>query len=189
MICNRHYVRRCIDCSFDESLPLPEIKKRIIYLDQFVISNMMKELDPADTNPHSFYRPLFEKLDRLSKLQLVVCPESPIQDYESAVDPRYEKFRTVFRQLSHGISFHDATTILHAQIMRAFKCLLTIARQIHLGRKNFPESSMYNDIDAVAMYSPFCDAIFVDEIAHLTTQGELRKEFGGSTPFLLSAAN
>jgi hypothetical protein len=82
----RHYVRRCIDCSFDQRLALTEIKKRIIYLDQFVISNMMKELEPANTNAHSFYRPLFEKLDRLSKLQLIVCPDSPIQDYESAVD-------------------------------------------------------------------------------------------------------
>jgi hypothetical protein len=121
----RHCVRRCTDSSFDESLHLPEIKKRIIYLDQFVISNMMKELEPANTNAHPFYRPLFEKLDRLSKLQLIVCPESPIQDYESAVDPRYEKFRAVFRLLSHGISFHDATMILHAQIMRAFRCWLT----------------------------------------------------------------
>ena len=39
---------------------------------------------------------------------------------------------------------------------------------------------MYNDIDVVAMYSPFCEAMFVDkEIAHLTKQGELREELGG----------
>jgi hypothetical protein len=63
----------------------------------------------------------------------------------------------------------------------------TIARQIHLGRKNFPQSSMYNDIDAVAMYSPFCDAMFVDkEIAYLTTQGELGTEFGGEHPRFFS---
>jgi hypothetical protein len=63
----------------------------------------------------------------------------------------------------------------------------TFARQIHLGRKNFPQSSMYNDIDAVAMYSPFCDAMFVDkEIAHLTTQGELGKEFAGEHPRFFS---
>jgi hypothetical protein len=86
---------------------------------------MMMALDPTvSKNVDGFYRTLFEKLDRLSKLQLIVCPESPIQDYESAVDPRYEKLRVVFRLFSHGISFHDATTILHAQIARAFKCWL-----------------------------------------------------------------
>jgi hypothetical protein len=63
----------------------------------------------------------------------------------------------------------------------------TIARQIHHGRKTFPRSSMYNDIDAVAMYSPFCDAMFVDkEIAHLSSDGELRKEFSGERPSFFS---
>ncbi|HZS16489.1 MAG TPA: hypothetical protein VFA51_01010 [Candidatus Udaeobacter sp.] len=340
MICDRHYVRRCIKCPFDQSLPLPAIKKRIIYLDQFVISNMMKELEaPATTDRPAFYKALFEKLDHLSKLQLIVCPESPIQDHESAVDPRYEKFRAVFRLFSHGISFQAPVTILHAQIARAFRCWLkgepcqadvdrrfaltknpdvwqdryridvnytmdgfvdalkqrselvtryldekcerwaneqnfdfkqtfgdelagvglgilgehkrylerfeaaargeaaiddnvvfappasslvsrmlgdaestypdmreriiairiffaseylhgvsgariealfwaTIARQIRHGRKKFPRSGMYNDIDAVAMYSAFCDAMFLDnEVAHLMTDRELRDEF------------
>jgi len=76
MICDRHYVRRCIKCWFDQSFPLPALNKRIIYLDQFVISNMMKELDPSNKNTNGFYRSLFERLDRLSKLQLLVCPES-----------------------------------------------------------------------------------------------------------------
>src|SRR6266568_5888393 len=76
MICERHYVRRCINCWFDRSFPLPVVQKKLIYLDQFVISNMMKELNPAF--PHAnkgsiggFYRTLFETLDRLCKLQLI----------------------------------------------------------------------------------------------------------------------
>jgi hypothetical protein len=61
-----------------------------------------------------------------------------------------------------------------------------IAREIHAGRRpdRFPKASMYNDIDTVAMYSPFCDAMFVDkEIAHLTNQRELREELGARTRF------
>ena len=346
MVCDRHYVRRCINCWFDKSLPLSPIKKRIIYLDQFVISNMMKELDCK--NETGFYRNLFARLDCLSKLQLIVCPDSPILDHESIVDTRYEKMRSVFRQLSNGVSFHDAITILHAQIMRAFRCWLTdepcnadvtrkfaltkdpdvwqdwyrielnytlpglaqelgtkskivtqrlhetcqewqqdnnfsfketfeneltggskliweqysrytahyaavatgrvafddevcfpppgamlvsrmfselssnlmtshddrvaavlkffsskqfrtvpaarisalfwatIAREIHAGRKadRFPTASMYNDIDAVAIYSPHCDAMFVDkEISHLVKQRELREELGPTVRF------
>ncbi len=347
MICDRHYVRRCIHCWFDQRLPLPTVKKAIIYLDQFVVSNMMKELDPANTSAPGFYRKLFETLDRLSKLQLIVCPDSPLHDHESVVDTRYEKIRTVFRQLSHGVSFRDPTTILHAQIMRAFDCWrtekpcearvtrefaltqkpdvwqdryrielsfavpglaqelktnrdrvterlhetceewrndagfnfkdtfdnelagggrlilqqyghyaghfaavstgqapfddevcfappaavlvsrmlselalslpnwekrfarigdffasehfravsgvrisalfwATIAREINAGRKadRFPKASMYNDIDAVAMYSPFCDAMFVDkETSHLTKQKELQQELAGAALF------
>lgn len=62
----------------------------------------------------------------------------------------------------------------------------TIARQIHAGCKpdRFPKAGMYNGISAVAMYSPFCDAMFVDkEIAHLTKQGELREELRDRTRF------
>jgi hypothetical protein len=125
MILDRHYVRRCTNCWFDQSLPLPPLKKHVIYLDQFVISNMMKELDPANKQEPGFYRGLFEKLDRLSRLQLIVCPHSPIQDNESVVDTRYEKIRTVFRQLSQGISFRDPETLFHADIVHAFRSWLT----------------------------------------------------------------
>ena len=39
---------------------------------------------------------------------------------------------------------------------------------------------MFNDIDAAAAYSPFCDAMFVDkEIAHFASQRELKKELSG----------
>lgn len=345
MICDHHYVRRCISCWFDQSLPLSPLKKRIIYLDQFVISNMMKELDPTNARAAGFYRSLFEKLDRLSKLQLIVCPYSPIQDHESIVDSRYEKIRAVFRQLSHGISFLDPKTLLHADIAQAFRSWIsgnpsepvvdrrfaltknpdvwqseyridlnltmpglsqelkeahglvtnrlhqtceewrtardfdftdvfnnelagtarlilqryaryaahfaavsagiapfddeacfapreatlvlgmsselassfpmwderferileffgsehfrtiprvrmaallwaTTAREINSGRNpdHFPTAAMFNDIDALSSYSPFCDAMFVDrEISHLAKQGELREELFGST--------
>ncbi len=126
MTSERQYVRRCINCWFDKSFPLPPIRKRLIYLDQFVISNVMKELDPAAPASvkgvkDGFYRTVFEKLDRLNKLHLIVCPHSPVQDHESVVDTRYEKCRTVFRQLSHGVSFKPPETIFHAQIVHAFR--------------------------------------------------------------------
>jgi hypothetical protein len=58
----------------------------------------------------------------------------------------------------------------------------TIAREIHAGRKadRFPTASMYNDIDAVATYSPHCDGMFVDkEISHFSRQKELQQELAG----------
>lgn len=130
MINKDRYVRRCVNCWFDRVIPLPPIEKRLIYLDQFVISNMMKELDPDRTTTSKghvdgFYLKLFAKLDRLSKLQLVVSPHSQLQDFESVVDTRYEKIRAVFRQLSHGISFRDPETLLHAEIIRAFDSWLS----------------------------------------------------------------
>lgn len=74
MICDRHYVRRCIHCWFDKSFPLSPVRKKLIYLDQFVISNVMKELDPAASTKakgvkDGFYRLVFEKLDQAAPAQ------------------------------------------------------------------------------------------------------------------------
>lgn len=349
MIAERQYTRRCINCWFDKRYPLPPLRKKLIYVDQFVISNMMKELDPtapakAKGVKGGFYLTLFEKLDRLNKLHLIVCPDSPVQDHESIVDTRYEKLRRVFRQLSHGVSFARPQQIFYEQLLRAFRgwhngaevnpqvsrdfalhgnpdswldrlrvemnynlpgvaqelrattaaqtqqvhetCQLwvdmpdfdfhrffegqldvvldeplieqsrfvekmaaartngppanltelypppsvslvqhllaecadtisdvpsrvarvreffaskairtvpfarvaalfwaTLARDVRSGRKpdKFPGGGMFNDVDVVAAYAPFCDAMFVDkEISHLAHQGELRRELNGS---------
>src|SRR5205823_14502952 len=58
----------------------------------------------------------------------------------------------------------------------------TIAREINGGRQpdRFPTAAMFNDIDAVAIYAPLCDAMFVDkDISHLAKQKELQRELGG----------
>jgi hypothetical protein len=132
MVCDHHYVHRCNSCGFDQTLPLPPLKKRIIYLEQHGISEMAKVLDSektsaAETGNRAYFRTLFKRLDRLSKLQLIVCPHSPIHNRESLVDTRYEKFQGVFRRLSHGVSFREPKTILHTQIRRSFDAWLADA--------------------------------------------------------------
>jgi hypothetical protein len=52
----------------------------------------------------------------------------------------------------------------------------TLARSVRAGMKpeNFPTGSIYNDLDVIAAYSPFCDAMFVDlEMENLSRQGDL----------------
>jgi hypothetical protein len=125
-IFDHHYTRRCKHCTHDVDLLLPPLNKKVIYLDQFVISNMMKELDPASPSlakgvNNGFYRVLFERLDRLFKLQLIICPNSPVQHDESLVDRRFEKLRLVFRHLSHGLSFEPPEIIFHAELLDAFR--------------------------------------------------------------------
>lgn len=125
-IYDRHYTRRCKRCTHDGRFLLPPLHKKTLYLDQFVISNVMKELDPASapaakgTND-GFYRKLFDRLDRVSKLQLLLCPQSSVQRNESVVDPRYEKLRRVLGHLSWGVGLHPPDTIFHAQLLRAFR--------------------------------------------------------------------
>lgn len=86
-------IRRCRDCQWKGSRPLPPVTKKLVLLDQFAISNMVRVACPAlrREGPHSeFYRRLMIALDRLVHLQAVVCPEVSTHEDESALDRRIE---------------------------------------------------------------------------------------------------
>ncbi|MCK5020734.1 MAG: hypothetical protein KAS32_27180 [Candidatus Peribacteraceae bacterium] len=118
--CNS-YTRRCRACFFPRGkdrpqiYDLPQLEKKVIYLDQFVISEMMKCLNPQ-TKAHKkgkldpFWLALFEKLDTLSKLQLIIYPDSIYHTNESLLSPYFEPLKRLYELLSHGVSFYDRGT-------------------------------------------------------------------------------
>ena len=76
----------------DSSFPV--LKKKIIYLDQFAISEMMKAFNPKTPAFHKidrFWKVLFCKLDRLLRLQAICCPDSDFHEDESLLWPEYFK--------------------------------------------------------------------------------------------------
>ncbi|MEN3004730.1 hypothetical protein [Dehalobacterium formicoaceticum] len=110
------YSRSCKECCYTKEYELPKIHKKIIYLDQFVISNMEKILNPRVTEQQkkkidNFWFQLFEKLDKLSKLQLIVCPDSITHQNESIVTEHYETLKRMYELLSYGTSFYHFDTI------------------------------------------------------------------------------
>lgn len=127
-----HYVRRCSECWHDESFKLPPVSKKIIYLDQFAISEMMKSINPllnkmGKVDP--FFKKLFEALDRLNKLQVIVCPESTNHFDESFVSPYYPALKRVYQQLAHNFSFYDPDTIKRFQILEDFNGWVGLQKQ------------------------------------------------------------
>lgn len=121
MVRNNFYIRRCKECRYDLQYSLPKLNKKVIYIDQFVISNMMKSLNP-ETKAHqkgtldSFWLRLFEKLQSLCKLQLIICPNSGFHTDESLLSPYYKPLKRMYELLSAGISFYDHETIKRFQI-------------------------------------------------------------------------
>lgn len=116
-----HYVRRCRDCWHTEGINLPKLNKSILYLDQFAISNMMKAINPRTKaykagRVDPFWRGLFERIDSLCKLQVLVCPDSMMHTQESAVAPYHRALKRMYEALSHGVSFRDPDTIKRFQI-------------------------------------------------------------------------
>ncbi len=124
---DNQYTRKCKKCLYpqqeepDVICALPELHKRIIYIDQNAMSDMMKSLNPETESYKQgridvFWRNLFLKLDRLCKLQLVVCPASATHTKESAISQFYQALKQVYELLSCGVRFKDFATIKSFQL-------------------------------------------------------------------------
>lgn len=121
--------RRCRECWFDRVDALTPLTKKVIYIDQFAVSNMMKAID-ATAKGHGraaadpFWLRLFEALERSSKLQLVICPDSDEHERESLMVPYFDALKRMFEQLSHGVSFEASEHIRQRQLYVAVKAWL-----------------------------------------------------------------
>ncbi len=119
------HTRRCKKCCQTRNFPLPPLRPKVLYLDQLFLSSVVKTLDPATepkrrikTDPLGFYRSAFEKIHRLYKLQLLVCPYSPIHYDESVVsDDYFRKLKRLYEMLAHGAGFQAPNWIRNAQII------------------------------------------------------------------------
>jgi transcription elongation factor Elf1 len=126
MILDQHYMRRCRACGEAVRVHLPPLRKTIIYVDQFAISDMMKALNPASQanqarRVQQRRLHLFRKLDHLVKLQLIVCPDSLFHRRESEASAFYKPLRRLYELLSGGATFRDEAWIEQSQIRQGFE--------------------------------------------------------------------
>lgn len=133
---HRHsYAKRCKECLETQTTDLPVLDKQMIYLDQHAISHLSKSLHPDSKHKYEqdkpathfgFWGKVFAKLDRLHKLQLAVCPISPVQRSESLLDSRLtERLKTVGQHLAGEVSFRDSDSIRMMQLSEALDSFLT----------------------------------------------------------------
>lgn len=121
MVNDDSFSRRCFNCRHTDSIPLPELNKQVIYIDQFAISNMMKALNTKTVankkgRVDSFWHTLFEKLDRLCKFQLIICPDSAIHTDESLMTGYFTELKCMYELLSHGVTFQAQESIREQQL-------------------------------------------------------------------------
>lgn len=122
-ISHRSYTRRCKKCLRTQHLDLPRLEKRVIYLDQFAISDMVKAMNPnLKANREGLIDPLWKELfgilDRLRRLQLIACPDSEFHEHESAIStsPDRASLKGMYRLLSSEVRFRDHVRIESAQL-------------------------------------------------------------------------
>lgn len=128
MVASDRITRRCRVCWHTASEDLPSLNKRIIYLDQNILSNIAKSLDPVwgSQRPEQdpFWTRAFDALDRVVKLQIAVCPSSPIHEQESLVAPHFEILKRLYEYLGVGVEFEFPTLVHRNQLWHAFKAVL-----------------------------------------------------------------
>jgi hypothetical protein len=130
----RYFSRLCYKCRARfEGGKLPELDKRIIYLDQCALGWMVRALgykaDPStEKNPlqlptHEKFLKAFERLDILNKKQLLVCPSSEFHFTETVILPHEyaEPLRKINTLLSSTHHFQYASRKLVEQIIPHFQ--------------------------------------------------------------------
>lgn len=119
----RGYSRRCKMClHLVDRCPLPELRKKIIYLDQYVISNLMKLENPAlqrndNLKTRPFWQELYGLLMELRQLQLIICPDSASHVDESRISPFNAELKKMYEHLSSGTTFDSFQAIRSKQIL------------------------------------------------------------------------
>jgi hypothetical protein len=120
--------RRCRSCRHTSSEPLPQLQKKIVYLDQMILSNMAKVLDPVwreERRPRDpFWVAAFDALDRAVKLQLIVCPYSPVHEDESRVARHFPMLQRMYQHLAIGVELDFPILVHELQLCHAFTARL-----------------------------------------------------------------
>lgn len=119
------YTRRCRECRYTQNTQLPPTPTRkVVYLDQFVVSELMKaraarSAGSAGTRTDAFWFRLDERLTRLVLLQLAAFPGSSFHDRETTVARERDAIHAVYAALAGGVTFDHHSRIQHRQFHRA----------------------------------------------------------------------
>lgn len=128
---DNHYQRECIECGFTRKIELPTLRKKVIYLDQFVLSELLKLLDSEHPSHEKikkdkFWTDLFIKLEQLSKSQAVIFPDSFYHRDESIAGDKvdFRLMRRLYEHFSAGHTLYPDTVIEKNLLLSSFNSWL-----------------------------------------------------------------
>lgn len=157
--------RRCKECRYSEGTTLPALDKKVIYLDQFAFSELLKlrsgkRREDAHTE---FWHAADRLITRVVLLQQAIFPPSDIHHSETLVSPWPQELRDAYEALAGDVRFEDTNHIQLSQIAAFARAFIDRAEvQLDLGvdhavrgRRNAWLSDMR--ISVQTDYSQFAD--------------------------------
>lgn len=117
-----HVLRGCMSCKYSTTVWLPEIRKKIVYLDQFFFSSAFRGEDQRFVDAA-------QRIRHVSDLQLLLIPFSSIHEDETHQwrgigDKNKEALMEFIKATSSGHEFEPTYEVEQTQIARAFEAFL-----------------------------------------------------------------
>jgi len=109
-------------CPYRSDLPLPEIRKKVVYLDQCFLSSAFRENDQR-------YAATVRRLSELSANQVIVAPFSSVHEDETHIwrgkaDKNHEHLMQFIKQTSGGHEFTRSSVLQRTQLLASFERFL-----------------------------------------------------------------
>lgn len=132
-----HVLRGCQRCKHETYVWLPEIRKKVLYLDQFFFSGAFRGGDPR-------FVEAAERVKRAAHLQLLVAPYSSIHEDETRLWRGHIDFTNTdlldfIKATSRGSEFHPDYEVEETQVINAWSAFL----------KGEPAEIIFEDEDAL----------------------------------------
>jgi hypothetical protein len=110
--------KRCFKCRYAHNEILPELDKRVIYLDQFAFSELHKIRDGSrrEDKHTAFWTELSHLINEAVLLQQIILPHSNIHHDETIVSPFAKELRNTQEHIGGDISFVSTDEIQFTQI-------------------------------------------------------------------------
>ncbi len=134
----REYVLRgCKHCRYQSMVWLPEIRKKVIYLDQFFFSGALRGKDPR-------FKIAAERVKRMCHLQLLVAPYSSVHEDETHQWRGHEgmtndQLMEFIKATSRGSEFEKGYSVERTQVLKSWESFL----------KAHPSEYIFEDRDAI----------------------------------------
>ena len=112
-----YVLRGCGACKYKESVQLPPIRKKIMYLDQFFLSHAFRGSDARFIEAAC-------RIEKLAALQLLVVPYSSVHEDETHQWERHAELFKFIKATSRGHEFSPAYDVERVQLEKAFDAWL-----------------------------------------------------------------